>query len=198
MVVGSPAQAGNVYGLLVSLASEAQGLSPAALGQRLADVVAWHYGATACSLHRDATGWPQASSDPRGTLSRLPALERARVETIDARLARQCMASNAPVSALDLDAELRTDSFLSDTLGVSDVFAIPLRRQGRVEGALVLYLPLASRSLGDADLEALSGTGEILGARAVAAPARANGLANGQPDAPAVQGPLGFLKRLFS
>ncbi len=162
MAVSVPAPRDTVYALLVSLAGEARGLGTGPRRQRLVEAVGWHYGATLVTLHLDDGGWPDALSDPRGVLAHLPRLARARVETLDARLVRAALAGNAPVSALDLDPGLEGDQVLREALGVSDVFALPLRAAGRCVGVLALYLPLASRALGEADLEALSGVGEIL------------------------------------
>lgn len=192
MVVSSPASCDSVYGLLVALASQAHGLAPRELCQRLVDGIARYYGAVACSLHLDESGWPVALGDAQGVLGRLPRLARARVETIDARMVRDCLRRDGPVSAVDLDTDLQSDELLRDLLGVSDVFALPLRAAGRVPGVLVLYLALDSRSISGGDLEALGGVGEMV--RHVAAGPRPVPL----PDLEPPHGPLRFLKRLFT
>lgn len=191
MVVSSPASCDSVYGLLVTLASQAHGLEPKALRQRLVDGIARYYGAVSCSLHLDESGWPVARGDAQGVLGRLPALARARVDTIDARMVRDCIQRDGPVSAVDLDADLRSDALLRDLLGVSDVFALPLRAAGRVQGVLVLYLALDSRSISGGDLEALGGVGEMVRQGAGGAPTAP------PPQAVAPRGALSFLKRLL-
>lgn len=181
----------DVYALLVGLAARAPVLSAEELRQALVDGVAQHYGASACTLHTDDSGWPVAQSDAQHALGRLPALARARVETIDARLARSCRSGAAAVSAVDIDPDLRSDAFLTEVLGVGDVFAVPLRRAGRVDGALVLYLPPSSRSLGEADLDALAGLGEILALAGSPAP-------DLRAPAPSSGGARSLLRRWFS
>jgi hypothetical protein len=89
-------------------------------------------------------------------------LDRARVETLDARLVREASARDARVSALDLDRDLAAENYLAEVLGVSDVFAVPLTSGGAPSGALVLYLDARSAPPSETDLLALSGLGDVL------------------------------------
>ncbi len=190
----------SVYGLLVGLGARARGLERSLLAPEIAHAVAAHFGALLLTLHGSADGWAEAVSDPLGALARLKTLARARVETIDARLASLAVERNTCVSALDLDEELSAESFLAQVLGSSDTFAVPLRAAGGPAGALVVYLVPSSQPPGEADLLALAGLGDVLAlaagpaaTHAPAGPAASRVPAALDPAPPAG----GFLRRLF-
>jgi hypothetical protein len=204
MAAAGATRPGTVYGLLVGLGAGAAGASRALLCAKVVTTVSAHFGAAAVTLHPTAEGWAESFSDPR-ELARLSALDRARVETLDARLVREALVRDARVSALDLDKDLAAENYLADVLGVSDVFAVPLKACGAPAGALVLYLDARSAPPSETDLCALSGVGDVL---ALAGPPPSSlappvlrepavALPAGASPAPS-RSPSGLLRRLFS
>lgn len=181
----------SIYGLLVGLGARAVGVERRVLAPEIARAVAAHFGAVLLTLHGVADGWAEAVADSRGALARLPALARARVETLDARLVSLAVERDSPVSALDLDLDLSAESYLKESLCCSDVFAVPLRVAGGPAGALVVYLGLGSLPPDESDLLALAGLGDVL---ALAAGPAASHVPAGLDPAPRAGG---FLRRLF-
>lgn len=193
----APPREQSVYALLVRLSSEVSQMAPSQAHGHVARSVAEHYGANAVSLHRGAEGWAAAVADPRGLLRGRSALDRARLETIDARLVREVLRTDRALSALDLDQDLSSEEFVAARLGVSDVFGVPLRAGADLVGVLVLYLPLDARALGGNDFDCLSGLGEVLAdVPAPGVPPLA--LPDPTPSAARGKGPLGLLRRVFS
>jgi|GEM_PF-4646290 len=152
----------SVYGLLVGLGARARGVERRLLAPEVARAVAAQFGAVLLTLHGVADGWAEAVADPTGAFERLNRLDRARVETLDARLVSLAVERDGRVSALDLDKDLEAETFLAEALGSSDAFAVPLRTAGGPAGALVVYLGPASQPLGETDLLALAGLGDVL------------------------------------
>lgn len=151
----------SVFPVLFQLAARAPKLGPAAFQTRLATSLANHYGALSCALHTDATGWASAAADPAPVVAQLSRLDRARLETIEARLVKHTVAEKRMRSALDLDDGSDVDEFLSSRLGVFDIFAFPLHDGGAPFAVLVLYLGEDSQHLGEADIQALSALGYL-------------------------------------
>lgn len=147
---------------LFRIAAKAPRLDREALMARLTTAIANHYGAVACSIHADRTGWPSSSAEPIRAVKRMRALDRARRETMEAQLAQAVFAEGRMMSALDLENREDIESFLQRTLGVIDVFAFPMHVGDRVEAVLVLYLSLNSDPLAESDLFALDSAGEVL------------------------------------
>ena len=166
----------TVFQFLFRLSADCGRLPADRLLRRLVTGLANHYNASTCSVHKDDSGWPTATADLGEDFVELDALQRARLESIEARLVRETIKSNERTSALDLDGEESLEEWLTDALGVMDIFAFPLRVDMRPRGALVLYLPTDSKPLGDSDLQALMAIGEVL---RVAAEARREDAAKG-------------------
>jgi hypothetical protein len=151
----------SVFDILYRLAARAPQLSPEGFLTRLTTGLANHYAALSCALHTDATGWASASADPAPAIAELSRLDRARIETIEARIVKATVADRRMRSALDLDNGGDVDQFLSSRLGVSDIFAFPLHLGDAPFAVLVLYLGEDSLHLGDPDIQALSALGYL-------------------------------------
>jgi hypothetical protein len=181
----------SIYGLLVGLGARAVGVERRVLAPEIARAVAAPSGPS-CSPPWGGRRLGRGRGGSRGALARLPALARARVETLDARLVSLAVSRNGPASALDLDKDLAAEGYLKESLGCSDAFAVPLRVAGGPAGALVVYLGLGSLPPDESDLLALAGLGDVLAL--AAGPAASH--------APAVPEPApragGLLRRLFS
>lgn len=151
-----------LHRVLFRLAARAPHLTLDELMSRLATSLANHYAAVACSFHTDASGWAAASAEPIRAMQKLPRLDRARMETIEARIVREAVAYKKMVSALDLEGPTQIEEFLKRTLGVIDIFAFPVGTNGIITAVLVIFLSLDSAPLADADLHGLMALGELL------------------------------------
>jgi hypothetical protein len=151
----------SVFPVLFRLAARAPRLTPAAFQARLTTGIANHYGALSCALHTDATGWASAAADPAPVIAGLSRLDRARLETIEARLVKDTVEQRRMRSALDLEGRGDVDEFLSSRLGVFDIFAFPLHNGRRPFAVLVLYLGEDSQHLDESDIQALSSLGYL-------------------------------------
>jgi hypothetical protein len=133
---------------------------------RLTTGIANHYGALACAIHTDGTGYAAGAAEPIPQLATLSRLDRARLETIEARLVAVATERGAMASCLDLDGEVAesdsADEFLALRLGVVDIFAFPMARESAATEVLVLYLGEDSRHLRDPDMYALSSLGWLV------------------------------------
>ena len=147
---------------LFHLAAKAPGLTPAGMMARLCTAIANHYGAVACTIHTNGTGWPDAAAEPIRAVRSMKALDRARRETIEAALVQAVFKDERMLSALDLENREDVEAFLQRTLGVIDIFAFPLLIERKVEAVLVIYLSLASDPLGESDLCGLHEAGELI------------------------------------
>jgi len=148
--------------ILFRLAAKAPGLGPAAMMARLCTAIANHYGAVACSLHTNESGWPDAAAEPIRAVRKMKPLDRARRETIEASLVQAVFRDKSMLSALDLENREDVEAFLQRTLGVIDIFAFPLRVEGEIQAVLVIYLSLVSDPLGESDLCGLHEAGELI------------------------------------
>ena len=151
----------SVFPVLFRLAARAPRHQPSAFQERLTTGLANHYGALWCALHTDASGWASATADPAPAVAALSRLDRARLETIEARLVEATVGAGCMCSALSLDDGGGVDAFLSSHLGVTDIFAFPLHTGDRPFAVLVLYLGEDSGTLGEDDVQALSGLGYL-------------------------------------
>ena len=151
----------TIFGVLYRLAARAPQLTPAELQARLTVGIANHFGAAGCAFHPDTNGWASASAEPALELASLSRLDRARLETIEARLVKAAAQERRMRSVLDLEDGSRVDEFLHDRLGLLDIFAFPLQRGDQTFAVLVLYLGNESRHLGEADLHALASAGHL-------------------------------------
>jgi hypothetical protein len=151
----------SVFPVLYAIAARAPRLSLPEFQARLTTGLANHYAALSCALHTDAKGWASAKADPAAEIADLSRLDRARLETIEARLVKTTVAEGRMRSALDLEDGSHVDEFLSSTLGVFDIFAFPLHRGGGPIAVMVLYLGEDSQHLGEEDIQALSSLGYL-------------------------------------
>ena len=151
-----------LHTILFRLAARAPKLTLEQLMPRLTTSLANHYGAVACSIHTDRSGWAAAGAEPIRTFQKMERLDRARQETIEADLVKKAVATREMTSALDLDDRDEIESFLNRVLGAVDIFAFPLIFEGKVRAVLVIYLSLESDPLEDADLYGLMAVGELL------------------------------------
>lgn len=165
---------GTLHEVLFRLAARAPGLGPEELRKRLCTAIANHFGAVACSLHTDASGWPTVAAEPVRAVAKMAALDRARRETIEARLVKEGLRRDTLISALDLEGREEVEAFFQRTLGVVDIFAFPLTHGGTVDAVLVLYLSLDSDPLSESDIHGLLACGELL---ALASPVQAGRVA---------------------
>lgn len=151
-----------LHTVLFRLAARAPTLTLEQLMPRLTTSLANHYGAVACSIHTDRSGWAAAGAEPIRAFQKMERLDRARQETIEADLVKKAVATREMTSALDLDERDEIEAFLNRVLGAIDIFAFPLLFEGKVRAVLVLYLSLESDPLEDADLYGLMAVGELL------------------------------------
>jgi len=133
---------------------------------RLTTAIANHYGAVACAIHTDGSGWAAGAAEPDTALAELSRIDRARLETLEARLVEVAVERSAMASLLDLEGPVgesdSADQFLADRLGVVDIFAFPMAREESASEVLVLYLGDESRHLRDPDMYALSSLGWLV------------------------------------
>jgi hypothetical protein len=151
----------SIFPVLYSLAARAPRMTADVFRARLTTSLANHYDALSCALHTDATGSPAAAADPVPEVEALPRLDRARIETIEARLVRYVVEHGTISSALNLEDGSDVDAFLSSRLGVYDIFAFPLKADDAPFAVLVLYLGEDSQHLGEEDLQALCSLGHL-------------------------------------
>jgi hypothetical protein len=133
---------------------------------RLTTGIANHYGAVACAIHTDESGSASGAAEPIRALAKLPRLDRARLETIEARLVQVAIERGGMSSCLDLEGGIAdatsADEFLAERLGVVDIFGFPMAREESATEVLVLYLGEESRHLRDPDMYALSSLGWLV------------------------------------
>jgi hypothetical protein len=151
----------SVFGVLYRLAARAPQLTPAELQARFTVGIANHFAAVGCSFHPDTNGWASASAEPAIELASLSRIDRARLETIEARLVKAAAQERRMRSVLDLEDGSRVDEFLHDRLGLLDIFAFPLQRENKTFAVVVLYLGNDSKHLGEADVYALASAGHL-------------------------------------
>jgi hypothetical protein len=154
----------SIFRVLYALAARAPTLAPDAFLQRLVTGLANFYGADGCALYTDESGWAAAAADPAPAVAKLGRLDRARLETIEARLVRETVSQRRMLSALDLEED-HVDRFLETALGITDVFGFPVSgrdEEAPVQGVLVLYLGENARAFRDPDMYALSSLGGLL------------------------------------
>ncbi len=152
-----------LHQVLFRLAARAPALDRAAVMQRLCTAIANNLGAVACSIHGDVSGWPVVTAAPVREIEQMDPLDRARRETIEARLVKETFARDGMISALDLEGRQEVEAFFQRTLGIIDIFAFPLREGGETRGVLVVYLSLDSDPLSDGDVHGLLACGELVG-----------------------------------
>lgn len=156
----------SIFEVLYCMAVKAPVTDRATFLDRLTTGVANHYGAVACAIHTDGSGYASGAAEPIRALAKLPRLDRARLETIEARLVKVAIERGGMASCLDLDGEVAgnssPDEFLRDRLGVVDIFAFPMAREESASEVLVLYLGDESRVLRDPDMYALSSLGWLV------------------------------------
>jgi hypothetical protein len=160
----------SIFSMLYRLAARAGQLTLPALQERLTVGIANHYGALGCALHTDATGWASANAEPALEVAQLSRLDRARLETIEARLVRSAVEERRLRSVLDLEDGSRIDEFLGSRLGLLDIFAFPLVRAGAPFAVLVLYLGNESKHLSESDVQAISSVGHLFDLAGTALP----------------------------
>ena len=156
----------SIFEVLYCLAVRAPGLPREDFLQRLTTGIANFYGAVACAIYTDGSGWATGSAAPIRAMEKLARIDRARLETIEARLAKVAVEHGAMASCLDLEGDIAdegsADAFLAERLGVVDIFAFPMAREASASEVLVLYLGEESRHLRDPDMYALSSLGWLV------------------------------------
>ena len=161
---GTPAmRQPSVFRFLFRLSADARLLTRDRFLRRLVTGLANHYGASACKVYLKVGATPIASADIDEEIELLPDAQLAVLEEINQRLVRQVMTSNEMASGNDLvhDAPALHE-FIEHSPRIQDVFAFPLILGGLAVGAIVLYMPEESKSLGDADFQALMALAEVL------------------------------------
>lgn len=151
-----------LHRVLFRLASRAPRMTLEELMKRLTTSLANHYAAVACSIHTDRSGWAAAAAEPVRAFRKMEAVDRARQESIEARLVKKAVEGRKLTSALDLEDREVIETFLNRVLGAIDIFAFPLIFEKKVRAVLVIYLSLESDPLVDADLHGLMAVGELL------------------------------------
>lgn len=156
----------SIFEVLYCMAVKAPRTPRAVFLDRLTTGIANHYGAVACAIHTDGSGWASGAAEPESDLAELSRIDRARLETLEARLVEVAVERGAMSSLLDLEGQVgdhdSADEFLVDRLGVVDVFAFPMAREASTSEVLVLYLGEESRHLKDPDMYALSSLGWLV------------------------------------
>lgn len=152
----------SIFGVLYRLAGRAPALPAELFLRRLVTGLANYYGAVACAIHTDASGWAAAAADPAPQVEDLSRLDRARLETIEARVVKEAVERGEMASALDLEGEEEVEAFLSRTLGVVDIFGFPLAREAGVFAVLVIYLGPDSVPFRDPDMYAMYSLGDLV------------------------------------
>ncbi|MFV1957837.1 MAG: hypothetical protein ACC662_00345 [Planctomycetota bacterium] len=151
-----------LHQILFRLATRAPQATLGELMQRTVTSIANYYGAVACSTHTDASGWAAPAAEPIRAMRKMAPLDRARQQTIEARLVREVVGQKHMLSALDLEERDEVEDFFQRTLGVIDIFAFPLAFEEKVRAVLVLYLSMDSDPLAEADIHGLLAVGELL------------------------------------
>lgn len=156
----------SIFEVLYCLAVKAPYTPRASFLDRLTTGIASHYGAVACAIHTDGTGSASGAAEPIAEIGELTRLDRARLETIEARLVQVALEHGTMASCLDLEGDVAgtgsPDEFLKDRLGVVDIFAFPMAREASAKEVLVLSLGEDSRHLRDPDMYALSSLGWLV------------------------------------
>lgn len=160
----------SIFRFLYAMAARAPTTGPDEFLGLLATGLANHYGAEGCAIYRDTSGWAAAAADPAPAVAKLSALDRARLETIEARVVEMTHESDRMVSALDLEED-HVEEFLGRTLGVADVFGFPLKTEDDAEvfGVVVIYLGEDAKPFRDPDMYAMSSLGSLIAAAGKAA-----------------------------
>ena len=134
--------------------------------RRLVTGLANHYGAEGCAIYTDSSGWAAAAADPAPAVAELERIDRARLETIEARIVNLAQESDRMVSALDLEeGQDETEAFLTRTLGIADIFGFPIKAQDADEsvyGVVVIYLGEDAKAFRDPDMYAMSSLGGLI------------------------------------
>lgn len=152
----------SVFSFLYKLASRAPRLSADAFLKRLVTGVANHYDAVGCAIHADASGWAAAAADPAPMVEELSTLDRARLETIEARIVKDAVDRGQMVSALDLEGEEEVEAFLTAALGIVDIFGFPLKQDESVFAVVVIYLGPDSLPFRDPDMYAMYSLAQLV------------------------------------
>ncbi|MGE0193981.1 MAG: GAF domain-containing protein [Planctomycetota bacterium] len=152
----------SIFRLLFRVAARAPQLDRRTVLDRIVTGIANHYDALTCRLWTVNGSSPLAGADEDETLELLDPISRSRLREMEELLVGTALERGAYASALDLDPEGELTDFLHDVVGVHEVFAFPITADGRTFGAIVLYLPLASPPLAEADQQALMAVGELV------------------------------------
>lgn len=153
----------SVFRFLFRLSADARMLNRDRFLRRLVTGLANHYGASVCKVYLKADAPAIASADADEELELLPEAQLSVFREINQRLVRRVMTSNEMASGNDLvDEAPPLHEFLEASHLVEDVFAFPLILSGIAVGAIILYMPEGSKSLGDADFQALMALAEVL------------------------------------
>jgi len=154
----------SIFRFLYGMAARAPALQETAFLRRLVTGLANHYGAEGCAIYTDASGWAAAAADPAPAVAKLSRLDKARLETIEARVVAKTHETDRMISALDLEED-EVEAFLTRTLGVADVFGFPLKTEEdaeRVYGVVVIYLGEDAKPFRDPDMYAMSSLGGLI------------------------------------
>lgn len=152
----------SIFRFLFRLAADAHRLTQGRLLRRLVTGLANYYNATTCRIYLNSMTRPAASAADDDSFETLGEDGTRRLAAIEALLVQHARKTQGYASALDLDSDEETETFLHETLGVMDVFAFPLISGTKAVGSVLLYLPNESKPLGEADIQALSAVGEML------------------------------------
>lgn len=152
----------SVFRFLFRLAARVEQLDRRSLLERLVTGLANHYNALACRLYTANAGREAiATADEAEELELLSEEDRRRIDEMDVALVKRALEKDSYSSSLDLDPEGGLSDFLMERVGALDVFSFPIAADGKTYGAIVLYLPLESPPLADADQQALLAVGEL-------------------------------------
>ncbi len=171
----------SIFRFLFRVAARAPDLDQRTVLDRLVTGIANHYDAMTCRLYTAHGASPVAGADEDEAIELLPDEHRMRLREMEERLIRSALERGMYASALDFDADGDLADFLHDVVGVQHVFAFPILADGRSFGAIVLYLPISSPPLNEADQQALMAVGELV--RLASRPAATeNGAARATPE----------------
>lgn len=152
----------SIFRFLFRVAARAPHLDRRSVLDRIVTGLANHYDALTCRLWTVNGSSPLAAADEDESLELLDPISRSRLREMEELLVGTALERGAYASALDLDVDGELTDFLHEVVEVLEVFAFPITADGRTFGAIVLYLPLSSPPLGEADQQALMAVGELV------------------------------------
>lgn len=158
-----PLDDSSVFRFLFRLSADARLVPIRQFLRRLVTGIANHYAAATCSIYLSSARGLLAKADPSLDLEDLVESHKDAIADLERRLVARAFETGELTSAMDLvDPESDAKPTEDEMLQGWDVFAFPLNTTGGTRAVVVLFLGESSRSLGEADIQALMALGEVL------------------------------------